>query len=52
MAKNTLVALVKSYLEKAELKFETAEDNQAFFLSFDMEYTQIDVRILCDTEVD
>ena len=52
MAKNTLVALVKSYLEKAELNFETSEDNQAFFLSFDMEYTQIDVKIACDTEVD
>ena len=52
MGKKTLLTQIESHLKQLNLHFEKEEGNNSFSLSFDMENTQIDVRITCDTEVD
>lgn len=50
MSKKTLLNQVKSHLDKLALKYEVDEENKNFYFSFEMVNTEVNVRIVCDTE--
>ena len=50
MSKKTLSNQVKSHLEKLELKYEEDEEQKGFNFSFEMENTEVDIKIVCDED--
>ena len=50
MNKKTLFDQVKRHLEQLELKHEVDEENKNFYFSFDMDNTEVNIKIVCDAE--
>ena len=50
MNKKTLFNQVKGHLEKLELKYEEAEEQNTFNFAFEMENTEVDIKIVCDED--
>ena len=50
MSKKTLFSQVKSHLEKLELKYEVNEEQNTFNFAFEMENTEVDIKIVCDED--
>ena len=50
MSKKTLFNQVKSHLEKLELKYEFNEEQNTFNFAFEMENTEVDIKIVCDED--
>lgn len=50
MSKKTLFNQVKGHLEKLELKYEEDEEQKGFNFAFEMENTEVDIKIVCDED--
>ena len=50
MSKKTLFNQVKGHLEKLELKYEVNEEQNTFNFAFEMENTEVDIKIVCDED--
>ena len=50
MSKKTLFNQVKGHLEKLELKYEVNEEQNTFNFAFEMENTEVDIKIGCDED--
>ena len=50
MSKKTLFNQVKGHLEKLELKYEEDEEQKGFNFTFEMENTEVDIKIVCDED--
>ena len=50
MSKKTLFNQVKGHLEKLELKYEVNEEQNTFNFTFEMENTEVDIKIVCDED--
>lgn len=50
MSKKTLFNQVKGHLEKLELKYEKDEEQKGFNFTFEMENTEVDIKIVCDED--
>ena len=50
MSKKTLFNQVMSHLEKLELNYEEDEEQKGFNFSFEMENTEVDIKIGCDED--
>ena len=50
MSKKTLFSQVKGHLEKLELKYEVNEEQNTFNFTFEMENTEVDIKIVCDED--
>ena len=50
MSKKTLFSQVKGHLEKLELRYEVNEEQNTFNFTFEMENTEVDIKIVCDED--
>ena len=50
MSKKTLFNQVKNHLEKLELKYEVNEEQNTFNFTFEMENTEVDIKLVCDED--
>lgn len=50
MSKKTLFNQVKNHLEKLELKYEVNEEQNTFNFTFEMENTEVDIKIVYDED--